>query len=941
MVLTFLTPKNRSSVGRLLNRKLILPNKALVDEIQQDIQLQEQDNNGSWIFEKIQSRALTTHPVIAFKTVWLIHHLSLQLPIKIFHIASLRPILGRITLAWGTNETAYKKKALVLPGPTGHRDETNFCRCIALYAHFVDTRADCIASLDGIVTNTWDIDRRFLTSHEGANHPSAVIHVVLERLVPVVKHLCETTAALMNDRTSLFFCLYCLTLKECLHEGPLLLLAVAQFLALHIPRPCKTGSSAHGLLFRFQEVLAELLQLTHRVSSRYPFLLDSLPDACRILTQATTQLEAAYHAASSVETSSRSSEMTKGTHIPQSTGNVLGQSVPKISRSLLEPLATATSGAPCRNTNDVKGASKEAHRGISTCTAGNFKNSLKDSDSAVLVNKLPQPTRTSSSHYVTKIVETQASQTLSYAEGATLNKSNTTVFCAAKQATIPAGSAATILQPFPEVKNHLDNKNAVSLQSHCTATSGTPETLRQHYNKHCVNARQSEESTTPHHSIVVSEGLNADSLSEMRPSDSTPCSRAPTTESFCFDAAAYTPSPLFRSTILMSNVSVSEKASRPTISHDTIDLFNIPKASHLRKASLPSIEKPSSVATLSQSSPRGIDKAASFHTRDSFLHPTDDVDIATTIFQYSGKSKERLTDLEIDVEDLVFDKCVGQGAHSIVYKGYWRGCVVGIKHIKGEAFCGSEERIGQSEHQFHQELSLMVRLRHPNLVLFMGASLRRAALCVVMEYCSGGNLFDLLYGTQHKPKTLLTWAQKYTLCVDIAKAMVFLHTASPPIIHRDLKSLNVLLARPVTGPKDIPVAKVSDFGLSWCTANHDGSTSHVKQHRLSSRRGAIGTHPWMAPELIAGYPCTLKTDVYSYGVVLYEILTQTLPETPITSSSKTRSTSSITSVPPDMSQLPTDCPDLITRLMRDCWNPLPEERPSFSQILSILMQFER
>ena len=111
---------------------------------------------------------------------------------------------------------------------------------------------------------------------------------------------------------------------------------------------------------------------------------------------------------------------------------------------------------------------------------------------------------------------------------------------------------------------------------------------------------------------------------------------------------------------------------------------------------------------------------------------------------------------------------------------------------------------------FHSEVTLMRALRHPNIVIFMG--LVMDPVCLVTEYCHNGNLFDLLHDTIEDEQgerfaVKIPWQRRVRIALDVARGMNFLHTSSPVIIHRDLKSLNILVDEKWT-------AKVSDFGLS-------------------------------------------------------------------------------------------------------------------------------
>lgn len=175
-------------------------------------------------------------------------------------------------------------------------------------------------------------------------------------------------------------------------------------------------------------------------------------------------------------------------------------------------------------------------------------------------------------------------------------------------------------------------------------------------------------------------------------------------------------------------------------------------------------------------------------------------------------NKATVENFTFNLDDVTFDKRVGEGADAEVFRAKWRGSIVAIKRLKKKTrSAAATSSYTAVQTCFFQELSFMIRLRHPNLVLFMGASVQQDEFCVMMEYCAGGTLFEFLHSSKKHAKRKLSWTQKRQICIDIAKAMLFLHTASPPIIHRDLKSLNVLFARPILTDQCVPVTKVCPF----------------------------------------------------------------------------------------------------------------------------------
>ena len=199
---------------------------------------------------------------------------------------------------------------------------------------------------------------------------------------------------------------------------------------------------------------------------------------------------------------------------------------------------------------------------------------------------------------------------------------------------------------------------------------------------------------------------------------------------------------------------------------------------------------------------------------------------------------------------------IGTGGFAEVFRGLYRGTEVAVKKLLHKpSTSGKGKSTSKAVADFKAEVTLMTRLRHPNIVLFMGVVTE--PLSLVTEFCSRGNLFDLL----HNPKIPLTWGLRQQMALDAARGMNFLHTSQPIIIHRDLKSLNLLV-------DDRWAVKVADFGLARFKASTGSAGLYTAQ---------CGTMQWMAPEVIAGHRYTEKADVFSFGINLWELLTRDIP----------------------------------------------------------------
>jgi len=200
---------------------------------------------------------------------------------------------------------------------------------------------------------------------------------------------------------------------------------------------------------------------------------------------------------------------------------------------------------------------------------------------------------------------------------------------------------------------------------------------------------------------------------------------------------------------------------------------------------------------------------------------------------------------------------------------------------------------------------------------------------LVIEFCSGDSLFNLLHKSDHIE---ISWLQRCTMSSQVASAMAYLHGLNPCIMHRDLKSPNLLLAIPVYTQSDRPHVKVSDFGVS----KFFESSENISSSRMTQE---VGTVQWMAPEMMTSNAYTEKVDLYSYGVILYEVICRVIPW----------DDSEVDEVFATVSNggrlifddvLPHDCPSGLVALMQDCWAQDPADRPAFATVLERLKAVE-
>eukprot|EP01052_Picozoa_sp_SAG31_P036329 SAG31_NODE_4517_length_3171_cov_4.097331_2_plen_252_part_00 len=230
------------------------------------------------------------------------------------------------------------------------------------------------------------------------------------------------------------------------------------------------------------------------------------------------------------------------------------------------------------------------------------------------------------------------------------------------------------------------------------------------------------------------------------------------------------------------------------------------------------------------------------------------------------------------------------------------------------------------------EIQLLRMLCHPNIVRFVGAilvsdapsvrSLQRAGPLLVTELIEGGSLHSLLHGCGTRGSAARTSgcaleaAEAAMLGADVCRGMAYLHGFRPPVLHRDLKSTNLLVAE--HGPQKC--LKICDFGLAAVKAT---------KRPLSDR---VGTLAWMPPEILQNQPFTEAADVYSFGVVLWEMLSGKEPWVGLESAA---ALACQVVVQQERPPLPVGCA-LSAAVLPSCWAADPALRPSFRALLEQL-----
>ncbi|PIM99147.1 Tyrosine kinase [Handroanthus impetiginosus] len=260
-----------------------------------------------------------------------------------------------------------------------------------------------------------------------------------------------------------------------------------------------------------------------------------------------------------------------------------------------------------------------------------------------------------------------------------------------------------------------------------------------------------------------------------------------------------------------------------------------------------------------------------------------------------------VVDSEIRWEDLHLKEEIGQGSFAVVYRGVWNGSDVAVK-----VYCGNQYN-EDTLLDYKKEIDIMRKLRHPNVLLFMGAVCTEEKLAIVTEYMTRGSLFKTL----HRNGQSLDIRRRLRMAIDVARGMNYLHHRNPPIVHRDLKSSNLLVDKSWT-------VKVGDFGLS-----------KLKDATFLTARSGRGTPQWMAPEVLRNEPSTEKSDVFSFGVILWELMTERIPW----SNLNFLEVVGVVGFMDGRLDLPENIDPQVSSLISQCWRSNPEDRPSFEEII--------
>ncbi|GAB0496209.1 hypothetical protein MMPV_007521 [Pyropia vietnamensis] len=355
----------------------------------------------------------------------------------------------------------------------------------------------------------------------------------------------------------------------------------------------------------------------------------------------------------------------------------------------------------------------------------------------------------------------------------------------------------------------------------------------------------------------------------------------------------------------------------------------------------------------------------------------------------TGHSATVLSSFEIDFKALSLERLVGEGTFAEVWSGRWLEAPVAVKIFKDRSSavamyqlrkqqspkgdhssddCALDDQraevhrsmapsggVGDSTFEslsssdssarsagqsafFLREVELLSNLRHPNVLLYMGACVKKSSpLCIVSELVTGGSLHDAIHG---RKRLKFTPIMKMRISLDVALGMLYLHSQVPVLLHRDLKSSNILVDTGIpvdaTAERSSPSrvrAVLCDFGLS----RQDVAGTHASASGKPT--ALVGTLLTMAPEIVRSERYTSAADVFSFGMVLWELWTGQVPYKGLMPAQLMYEVA-IKGTRPNLGPS-SGIPASVASVIRMCWQGEQTQRPQFLEIVRRLQQIAR
>jgi len=262
---------------------------------------------------------------------------------------------------------------------------------------------------------------------------------------------------------------------------------------------------------------------------------------------------------------------------------------------------------------------------------------------------------------------------------------------------------------------------------------------------------------------------------------------------------------------------------------------------------------------------------------------------------------------KLDFNEIKFLEQIGNGTYGTVHHGVWRGQEVAVKTLKND-------RVDNQE--FLNECNLLQELRCPYVVNFVGYCMTPEKRCILTEFMALGSLSQYIHGT-------LPIEFKVRASLDCARGMAFLHECG--MMHRDLKPDNLLVV--TLEPTEKVVVKLTDFGTSRELAAKEMTSA-------KKLTGGVGTPIYMAPEVLDGNEYSASADVFSFGMLLYELFTATEPYLTPQFTAPWHIAQFVTAG--KRLEIPPGVPKHIVELIEICWAQDPSKRPTFTACVDAL-----
>ncbi|KAJ2850946.1 hypothetical protein IWW36_001470 [Coemansia brasiliensis] len=290
----------------------------------------------------------------------------------------------------------------------------------------------------------------------------------------------------------------------------------------------------------------------------------------------------------------------------------------------------------------------------------------------------------------------------------------------------------------------------------------------------------------------------------------------------------------------------------------------------------------------------------------------EQLNMQEAILHYSTREQSSGDSDEIPADKLIVGSKIGTGGFKDCFRGEYQGSPVAIGEVRISDFSS------QDFEEIRHEISVLKQLRHENIVRFIGVCWDRHRLSIVTELCENGDLFEYM---RRVPKP--HFGQMTMYMHDIALGVSYLHTRRPSIIHRDLKSMNVLISADNR-------AKINDFGLA-----------RIRPRMNTVVHTACGTPNWQAPEFWDSHPSyTEKVDVYACGLIFWEILQWNEGHYPYHDMNEHELYSKVR----DQGQRPSLArlqkhPRALLDLIQEMWAQDPTDRPPMTQVVERVLDY--